>query len=152
MQALPAEQALPRLDACCRLHAASHPYPRRYQAIAAAHPANVECLRYAARLSADLGRHADSARYSEALERAERAAAAAAAAAASRGDAGGGGSDELDGGGEGLAAHVPDAADRAGPEGAARGRAAQRSGGVEAAAAAGDVWGAEALGDDMLPM
>jgi hypothetical protein len=109
--------------------------PTRYQAVAAAHPGNVECLRYAARLAAELGRPADAARHAEALECAERAAAAAAAAA----------------GGEGAVGGDEGAPDAPGAAAATAAAVAQPRGRTPAGDGA-DVWGGEALGDDMLPM
>lgn len=139
-----------------------HGKPCRYQSIVAAHPNNVECLRYLVRLSQDLGRASDASRYADALRRAERAAAAA-AEAASRGaqQQGGGGQqgyegdeqqqqqqarddDEGSAEGVGLDRHIAARAAQSVRRRAQAGTSEERKD--------GDVWAGEKLGDDLLPM
>ncbi|KAF8060003.1 Ift88 [Scenedesmus sp. PABB004] len=120
----------------------------RYRSIVAAHPGNVEALRYLVALATELGRGDEALAHGDALRRAKRAeAAAAAAAAASAGASAGapgharGEADDRDGGGGigSLDSHL-----------AARNR--RPTAGQAAQPAGGDDWGEEPLGEDLLPM
>lgn len=140
----------------------------KYKEIHAAHPTNVECLRYLVTMCTDLGRRDDAQRYMTELRKAERAAEAttmaAAAAAAQRPPEGGMGMGlSGPGGAPGMGMGGPDGGMGGGPGGyqmpdgsispglnvplAGRKKVVAKEDGP-----GHDDWGNEELGEDLLPM
>lgn len=131
----------------------------RYQSIVAAHPGNVEALRYLVALCQQSGRAADAQRYGPLLRRAEVTEAAAAAAAAEQAQAPGANQQPRSGTGSdpGQAQYAAAAAHQnvINLDSHLAAKAGRPTGGAPAgrkAAGADDDWGEEPLGDDLLPM
>uniref|UniRef100_A0A383VFE7 Uncharacterized protein n=1 Tax=Tetradesmus obliquus TaxID=3088 RepID=A0A383VFE7_TETOB len=145
---------------CYRRIGAYGPALKHYQSIVAVQPGNVEALRYLVAMCQELGRPGEVERYAEMLRRAERAEAVAAAAAATSSAAA---MQQQSGDNADFQQTTLDTQAAAGTAAgsgissldsrlAKNRRPTGQDGPAGAGKAAADDWGAEPLGEDLLPM